>query len=408
MLVIAPLTLSRHRESGSAVLPISVLLLFLSSLILIAVSKVTLTDQRLSGNEIRTRQAFHAAQAGIAHAVTYLNNGGVDHNNDNVVDLISMTNPLPNGASGSVVFCDPDTPVPENACATTPPTCGAALTDSNKFSIPILLACGRSDDGLAVQAVVVKTSGAPGVNPLNIVSPLISGGSVTLSGSASVANYYSDEVIISKNQYEALSNAGKIYLRNDVTHPTPTTMPPPLTLQNICNAPCDQDETVPYMSLGENQQQIMAIGLDESLGAADMFEKYFCMNLQDYKTNVAYNYDPPLTADDLDGMKGKAVVFEEDLVLGGGTIGTQEQPMVIVVDGNLTLNGSPDIHGVVYVTGSITKGTGVATIYGSIIAQQNLDFGAGNLTIVYDKQAINNAGKVGRPGITSGSWRDWL
>ena len=404
----ADLTIPRHRAGGSTVLPISVLLLFLSTLILIAVSKVTLTDQRLSGNEIRTRQALQAAQAGIAHAVAYMNNGGVDHDGDEAADTLLMTNPLPNGASGAVVYCDPDTPVPENACAATTPACGAALTDSSKFNIPLLLACGRSDDGLAVQAVVVKTSGAPGANPLNIVSPLISGGSVTLSGSASVANYYSDEIIISKNQYEALSNAGKIYLRNDVAHPTPTTMPPPPTQQNICNAPCDPDETVPYMSLGENQQQIMAIGLDESLGDDAMFEKYFCMNLQDYKTNVAYPYDPPLTAGQLDGMKGKAVVFEGDLALSGGVIGTQQQPMVIVVDGNLTLNGSPEIHGVVYVTGSITKGTGVATIYGSIIAQQNLDFGAGNLTIVYDKQAITNAAKIGRPGITSGSWRDWL
>ena len=67
-------------QRGVAALPISVLLLFVAALVLIAVSKTTLMEQRISGNEIRARQALQAAQAGISHAAAYMKLGGIDHN----------------------------------------------------------------------------------------------------------------------------------------------------------------------------------------------------------------------------------------------------------------------------------------------------------------------------------------
>ena len=66
-------------QRGVAALPISVLLLFVAALVLIAVSKTTLMEQRISGNEIRARQAMQAAQAGISHAAAYMKSGGIDH-----------------------------------------------------------------------------------------------------------------------------------------------------------------------------------------------------------------------------------------------------------------------------------------------------------------------------------------
>lgn len=56
----------------------SVLLLFIAALVLIAVSRTTLMEQRISGNEIRVRQALQAGQAGISHAMAYMKAGGID------------------------------------------------------------------------------------------------------------------------------------------------------------------------------------------------------------------------------------------------------------------------------------------------------------------------------------------
>ena len=65
-------------QRGSAALPMGVLLLFIAALILIAVSRTTLMEQRMSGNEIRTRQALQAAQAGVDQALAYMRAGGID------------------------------------------------------------------------------------------------------------------------------------------------------------------------------------------------------------------------------------------------------------------------------------------------------------------------------------------
>ena len=76
-------------QRGAAALPISILLLFVAALVLIAVSKTTLMEQRISGNEIRARQAMQAAQAGISHAAAYMKAGGIDHGQNSVADAIT-------------------------------------------------------------------------------------------------------------------------------------------------------------------------------------------------------------------------------------------------------------------------------------------------------------------------------
>ena len=52
------LPLARRRQRGATSLLISVLIMFLAAVLIIGVSRTTTMEQRMSGNELRARQAF--------------------------------------------------------------------------------------------------------------------------------------------------------------------------------------------------------------------------------------------------------------------------------------------------------------------------------------------------------------
>jgi hypothetical protein len=192
------------------------LLLFVAALVLIAVSKTTTMEQRISGNEIRARQAMQAAQAGISHAAAYMKLGGIDHAGgaNSVADAITPVT-LTNGASYQVYFCDPNVDPPVDACvnASSPTTCAGGFTAVARFATPLVLACGWSDDGLAKQPVVVSISRASSLAdaPEN---PVISKGGINVQGSATITNYFSNLTIWTGDPFIGVGNSGKTFVRN--------------------------------------------------------------------------------------------------------------------------------------------------------------------------------------------------
>lgn len=92
--------------------------------------------------------------------------------------------------------------------------------------------------------------------------------------------------------------------------------------------------------------------------------------------------------------------------LGNGTYGTINEPVIIIVNGAITISGSPKINGMLYVAGSATI-NGSPTINGALMVGGAIG-GNGNFTILYDKNILDNSLAVNN-GFTmqSGSWRDW-
>src|SRR5665647_1995751 len=60
------------RQTGMATLVTSLVIMILATILVMAVSKTTLMEQRISSNEIRSRQAAEAAEAGINYGVAYV------------------------------------------------------------------------------------------------------------------------------------------------------------------------------------------------------------------------------------------------------------------------------------------------------------------------------------------------
>lgn len=402
-------------QRGAAALPVGVLLLFIAALVLIAVARTTLMEQRISANEIRVRQALQAAQAGISHAMAYLQAGGIDRvSPTQQADAITPLT-LPSGASYQVYFCDPSpTPRPDpyppvDACVTPAArsTCGGGFTAPARFGQPLVLACGRSDDGMALQAVVVGFARATTLAeaPAN---PLISRGTINVQGDARVSNYFTNLTIRTGAPLVSLGQSGMTFVRHP-TAPAPSLSAPPPERPISCTATTD------YVCLtdktGTGPDVIDGDLTLRHLPAEEMFNTLFGADFAAYRDDIATR---SITAAEVDTLAGEAVAGEAVVITGasagidlpGGVIGSREQPVILIMAGNWAQGATTTVYGIVYVRGDLAV-RGTVTVHGHVSVEGNVG-GTGSLDVIYDPHAIAGSARLGKPGMLAGSWRDWL
>ena len=87
-------------------------------------------------------------------------------------------------------------------------------------------------------------------------------------------------------------------------------------------------------------------------------------------------------------------------------LGTTTNPILLIVNGNLTFNGNRDIVGFVYVTGNLTI-SGASSIQGAVAAAGNTTV-QGNVDIAKDTTVLNQL-KASASSFNKvpGTWRDW-
>ena len=99
-----------------------------------------------------------------------------------------------------------------------------------------------------------------------------------------------------------------------------------------------------------------------------------------------------------------------DLVLeGGATFGDAERPLLLVVDGAVRLRGGVRLHGVVISRSASwdTHGSADARIDGALVALGEV-VGDGSATIVHDEGVLSRLGaQAGSFVVVPGSWRDF-
>lgn len=402
----ADLLARENLQRGSVALPISILLLFVAALVLIAVSRTTVMEQRISGNEIRARQAMQLAQTGISHAAAYMKAGGINQNNgpSGPADAIPPFT-LTNGASYQVYYCDPNVDPPVDACenASSRATCAGGFTAVERFATPLVLACGWSDDGLAKQPIVVSISRASSLadTPKN---PVISKGGINVHGSATVTNYFSNLTIWSGEPFSSVGASGKTFVRNPKI-PQPSigaTIPDrPTACKESNDYICLTDKTVDGPDIIDND---LTLG---NLTDEEMFERFFGEDFVTYRDVIATRSIGADQVSTLAGVNGESIVITGE---SGGvslpSMGTRTSPVVVIIEGNLTQAGNTTIYGVVYVMGDLSA-SGNLTVYGNVSVVGDVA-GTGSLDIIFDPFAIQNGRRLGKPGLLSGSWRDWL
>ncbi|WP_247735144.1 pilus assembly PilX family protein [Thauera aromatica] len=443
-----------HAQEGAMALLFSVVVLLISTLTVFVASRSTLSEQRLSANEARSRAAFEHAQGGMDYAVGEFARG---------LDITTTTNPLNTAvdpdddskpalpdelaAQIRVAFCSPA--VADFRCADTPaatppiqncqPPAGAYLLQ------PFAVACGWSDDNAARHIVIQRLSGTPAFPSGTINNPLSTPSSAGLGGSFTVVNYFNNLTYWTGGSLDYGNATVKSFIRNpgstpanysdDSVYPTESDIYKSYQLadalgdqcaviadendrvyNNKCKAPTNKSTTHLLQSTdkGANANTIGADVVDKdinlaALSEASFFRQFFGLDKTDYKGSITSQILTPSEAADkfANGVYGEVIWVDGNLTLSGTEpIGTIDRPVVLIVDGDLALGAGIDFYGVLYTSGSLS-GNANGNIYGAVLAHGGTTNLNGNPTIFYDEGVLVNTAKVGRRTTLPGSWRDW-
>lgn len=406
---------SKQRGIGSLLM--AVVLLVLSILLAYYAASGAITEQRLAANQVRTKQAFMAAQAGIEQALEYMKNGGADKNGDGQADALTAVT-LGGAATYRAAYCDAAITPP--ACPSAPGalTCtGPAATSLTRLQV---WSCGWSDDQSSVQRVTQHVIGTPatagGSTP---PVPLITLGSANLLvGGASILNYENDLTTWSGQSFQGQSNTGKTFIRDTSVYPVPD---PNFNVRNVGNSPaCNNPPTGYVCSTQGSTTGHDVIEADQnlaSLGVNGLFSASFGTDQTTYRDNVASwrvnltnNTVPNTNSTDINSIYGKkdTAIWVEGNGTIDGVVGSASAPVVLIVNGNLSLGANAVINGILFVTGNLNS-NGTPTVYGSATVGGTANT-TGNMKVVYDSyksKGGNPYNSLGVPTKLNGSWKDW-
>ena len=360
------------RERGAATLSISLVLLFSLSLITLYSARVGVTEQKISANEYRAKQAFEAAQAGVEIGSAYLNNPDyrkqviIDANNDGVIDYNQGN--VNDGASGTL---------PNNA---------SYLVTYNNNAWPgnlrlvELMATGWSDDRSASATILQRLQ----IMPL-LSNPPDSG----VTGRENIVLNGDIELINTETDMTA-KTAGIVTLQGSAHTST----------SNPGNN-----------GIEENNPQLQGLSSDD-----EFFEHFFGTTktgVMSQSIRLACAGSSCMSHDNQPADPGDFA--GENIWITGNTtlessIGSQDHPVVLIVDGDLTLAGNIIIWGLVYITnnGAALHAPGNGYLHGVLVAE-HVDFlGDGHFTVEYDSSVITPPkGGNGPFSKVAGTWRDF-
>lgn len=403
-------------QRGVATIFMTIVLLLAVGLISLYTNRGAIMEQRLSANEVRAKQALAAANAGIEHALSYLRNGGLDHNADGVVDTLTA-NTLTGGGTGPqasyyrAAFCSSIAALP--ACPSAHTT---ALTCTAPPSVTQIAAvgCGWSDDDASVQRVVQVLQATPSLGG-TISTPVITKSTTDLlTGGASILNYFNDLTVWSGGSLLGQSNTGKTFVRDIATNPSASLNDP---YRNTGNSPACNNPPSGYQcstqgsTLGHDT--VFADTNLSSMSNAAYFQYFFGQSMSAYRDGTAtWVVDPggvlassnSTNVNSIVNMRDNTIWVEGNMSLPGD-IGTADHPVILIVNGDLDLGSNSVVNGLIYVHGNIT-GNGSPTVYGAIVGAGTASAN-GNLKVVYDPKVLGAAANLGKAGKVQGSWRDW-
>lgn len=403
----------KKHQQGAATIFVAMILLVAITLLTLYTASSSITETKISVNELRSKQALAAAQAGVDLAIANLNNGGdftykATQAGLNATASLSFTSPTQTLAITAPYvhssFCNATTAA---ASLPTCPDAQAAITctaPSAGQTLAWLVSCGWSNDQ-AARRRIITLAGKPPAVPGTVTNPLTSGSTVALTGNPTVVNYYNNLTIWSGNSVNSTGNNGKTVIKKPSSTATLTADQVVTQVGNgntVCNTATDLICTTSSTVVGPDV--IQSDTTLANLSDTQFFQNFLGYTPNEYKVGVASDIVAAanigtVTAGD------KNYWIEGNTTIGNQTIGSNGHPVVLVINGNLTLSGNPVIYGLVYVTGTLTQ-SGTGTIRGGVVVKNSAS-GNGSLNIIYDPS--NLPGSTGPSDYASlpGSWRDY-
>ena len=406
-----------ERQQGAATIFITIVLLLAVGLIALYSNRGAIMEQRLSANEVRSKQAFAAANAGLDAALAkwHATTPNIPTTNADRVVLKTLQNGSGPASYYQARYYDSDPAVAKPACPAMSTTLMQDTPRPLSLTQIIVVSCGWSDDNTSVQRVsqVIGPSESTGGN---VQTPLIARGTANLLvGGASVFNYFNDLNIWSGGAVLSQSGAGKTYVRN-LTNNRFASISDDFRNSGTGNNPS---------SFYESSTAGTKIGHDSVTGDTNLssktpdqfFEYLFGKTLAAYRAGVKpANILSGNNTSSLVGMKNEVVWIEGNasfpsgpVVIGGPSNvvpPAKPAPVIVIVNGDLDLSSfNAEFNGMLYVHGNVS-GNGSPTIYGAMIVAGDANV-SGNLRIVYDPVGLKATEEIGKAAKIPGTWRDW-
>lgn len=365
---------SAFRQRGMATLVVSIVMLMSVTLIVLVSAQTVVTEQRIIANELRAKQAFEAASAGLSYGLGYFqaNNGaaGTTNSSGDYYDL-------PGGYSSWT-----------DVSGATGPSFRIRFNDdveTGDLKVLTIEAQGRSDDQSAVKSLSLIASGSPAL-ALPPTNPLTARGFIDLQGSGTITNLESNTTIWCGDQVDFTAMAANTIIK----HPSSGGG---IEASNASNKGID---------IVDNDTSL------STLSDTDYFQNFFGLSESNYQSSAAgIVIDPVETSvSTLDGEKATVIWVDGDASFTGNpVIGTADEPVVLIVDGNMFGAGNVTINGILFVTGNWT-GTGSLDINGAAVVRGDVN-GTGSLDVFYDSGLLGNLNTAGKGVGLPGTWTDF-
>lgn len=429
---------SRSRQRGAAALAVSMVLLFVMTLVAFFVNRGLLFEQKTSANQYRSTRAFEAAEAGLEWATAMLNEartvdaacvpaaGQPASFRDLYVPAVGAASDLTPAAnarpgcrvSGGALSCSCPAPgTAPNLGGSTEPSFTVEFTDepTDVHAVRVSAygcinqagACvpGATDGGDAT-AVVRATLKLRPVLRAAPAAALTAGGWAQVCGSFNIANQYAPA-----NGY--LVDAGGQIQIGTATYQSgalPAGAP-------TCGGGGGQTlSTIPGTPLAS----VMVAGdtsLSSIAGDSDsMFAAFFGTTLAQFQSapstrvisggNASSRADQVLT----DYALGyRSFWIDGDVQFNGSAaLGSAADPVTLASSSAMSFTGNYDIYGVIYSDSANWNdlGTGTSDVHGAVISRMNYR-NNGNGSIVYDPAVLGRVRDRGVLVRVPGSWHDF-
>lgn len=351
-------------QRGYALLTTAVIIMLGITITALFTSRSMSVEQRSQNDNYRAHQAFEAAEAGLEFGIAYLLNNKtaivVDANSDGFIDTYTSSQTSNVAFNNNTTF---------NITYSSP-----VVNSLNRIKVQSV---GTSDNGTSSRTVVQLLQVYPYV-PITAPAPLIVRGNVDLSGNVTITNTAPGTTIWSGGT-TGLSGAA-------------------ITDTGTASTGIVESDT----------------GLS-SMSGTQFFEAFFGTTkaLAEQHADIKYtNGSDTNYSGLLDGVTNQSIWINQTggssaQLSGNATIGSAEQPVVLVVNGPLLANGVTTIYGMVYVVGDWNNtGGGTLNIIGSAVVEGSMN-GAGTPNVTYDTSVLTNLNQVGAFTKIPGTWRDF-
>lgn len=413
------------RQRGAAALIVVSLLLIVMTIILMFANRTVLFEQKTSANQYRSTLAFEAAEAGLAWAQAMLNTQTylttscatttTATNNhrfkDRYLSIDSVTTAIaPKNSGAAVASCAFNQTGGAMTCS-----CPNSFTTYTAPTVAAPTTASGYTPGFAIAFVTNSTSGT--IDLVSYGCTTVINGTVCDGDAKAIVRTSMGQVSgLSTPPAAPLTARGNVSIGNaalGVINPDPNTNGVTINAGGTIDAANVRITTIP----GTPPKSTL-VGNDTSLrdkSEDGMFSTFFGMSKENYKALPTTYILPCTSCTETDVQTAYNAGYRQLWINNAlnmnssATIGSETDPLVMVVDNSIQMNGNFQIYGVMYSTATTWNNTGggSALLRGAAISEGNFT-GNGTPDYYYDPNVMRRIRTGSVTFVTvPGSWRDF-